>query len=750
MQTTPVLKDLVLVGGGHSHIEVLKRFGMRPEPGLRVTVISREVHTPYSGMLPGLIAGHYSFDDVHIDLGPLAAFAGARLYHDEVTRIDTERRELHCRNRPPVRYDVVSIDIGSAPDTRIPGAAQDAIPVKPVSNFNHRWEAARARLLAADRTQRIGVVGAGAGGIELLLSIRHHLHAAMRNDNQDPSRLSFHLIAASERLLPTHNPKVQRHFDDLTSELGIELYLGEPVTSVAPGLVTTATQTIALDEIFWVTNASASGWPGSSGLATDDSGFIRVHDTLQSTSDPSVFAAGDIAAVDRYPRPKSGVFAVRQGPPLAENLRRAILGQALKSFRPQQAFLSLISTGDRYAIGSRGRWAFTGAWVWRWKDWIDRRFMRKYAELPEMPPAPTVRLNGVLAEKLEALSADPMRCGGCGSKVGAGILEDALGDLASSAHPDVLIGLDQPDDAAVVQPKPGTVLVQTVDSFRAFLDDPYLFGQIAANHCLSDIFAMGATPQTALAIVTLPLATPEKMRDDLTQLMTGAIAVFDAEQTAIVGGHTNEGPELSLGFAINGYIDAGHLNRKGDAVPGDAIIMTKPVGTGIVFAGDMRGLAKRRWVEAALEVMLQSNAIPATTLREHGARALTDVTGFGLFGHLLEMLRAADCDADVVLDHVPLLDGTAELAGNGLRSSLDAENRRIANLIDYAADIEPDPHFTAGFDPQTSGGLLASVPADRAADCVETLRQSGSAKSCVIGTVTRRGEGTSRIRLLRA
>ncbi|MGR9092751.1 MAG: selenide, water dikinase SelD [Gammaproteobacteria bacterium] len=735
MQTMPVLKDLVLVGGGHSHVEVLKRFGMRPEPGVRLTVISRDVHTPYSGMLPGLIAGHYTFDEAHIDLGPLANFAQARLYHDEVTAIDPDRRRLICRGRPPVRYDVVSIDVGSAPDTRVPGSAEETIPVKPVSNFTRRWDAARARILAVDSPQRIGVVGGGAGGLELLLSIRHHLHTVLAQDGRDAERLSFHLIAASDQLLPTHNARARAKFMQLTARCGIELTLGERVVAANAEGVRTAERAIALDEVFWVTNASAPQWLADGGLATDDAGFIRVHPTLQSVSHTTVFAAGDIAAVAAYPRPKSGVFAVRQGPPLAENLRRALREQALKPFKPQTDFLSLISTGERYAIGSRGKFAFAGRWAWHWKDRIDRRFMRNYAEFPDMPAPAPVPMHGALATLNEALQADPMRCGGCGSKVGANILRDALANLEQPGHDDVLVGLGAPDDAAVVVPKPGMVLVQTVDSFRAFIDDPYVFGQIAANHCLSDIFAMGATPQTALAIVTLPLAAAAKMRDDLTQLMAGAATVFAAEHTAIVGGHTNEGAEMSLGFAVNGYIDADHVNRKGDAQPGDVLIATKALGTGILFAGDMRGKAKRRWVEAALASMLQSNARAANVLRDHGAQALTDVTGFGLFGHLAEMLRAAKCSARIVLDELQLLDGVTNLAAAGVRSSLDAHNRAVDILISPAQTHDGDPRYIAGFDPQTAGGLLASVPPARADACVQALRDAGYTAAGVIGSV---------------
>lgn len=736
MQSTPVVRDLVLIGGGHSHVEVLKRFAMRPVPGVRLTVISREVHTPYSGMLPGLIAGHYAFDEAHIDLGPLARFAGARLYHDEVCGLDLVARRVVCRGRPPVTYDAVSIDIGSAPDTKVPGAGDFAIPVKPVSEFDRRWRAARDRVLEVATPQRIGVVGGGAGGIELLLAIRHHLRKALGDAGRDPDMLSFLLVAASADILPTYPASARKKLARTLGARGVELKLGQRITRVEPGTaITSSGESIALNEIFWVTTASAPDWPRDCGLAVDGDGFIRVHDTLESVSHPGVFAAGDIAAVEKHPRPKSGVFAVRQGPPLAKNLRRAVTGKPLRGFKPQREFLTLISTGGRHAIGSRGRWSVEGDWVWRWKDWIDRRFMDKYRELPEMTTAK--RQPGELAfdRELHDLQADPLRCGGCGSKVGADILSDALGALKAPLRDDILVGLEQPDDAAVVIPKPGTVLVQTVDAFRAFIDDPFIFGKVAANHCLSDIFAMGATPQTALALVTLPLANAKKMRDDLVHLMSGAMEIFTAEGTALVGGHTNEGAELALGFAINGYIDPEKLSRKGGANVGDCLILTKPLGTGVMFAAEMRGKAKTRMVEHAVHSMLQSNGPAAACLREAGANAMTDITGFGLFGHLVEMLRESNACAAVDVDALPLFDGAADLAGAGIVSSLHPHNLRIEERIAPGATSRADPRYIVCFDPQTAGGLLAALPEVAAAHCIDALRGLGFEQAAVIGRV---------------
>ena len=371
-------KDLLLVGGGHSHVTVLKEFGLRPMPGVRLTVVSREVLTPYSGMLPGLVAGHYQFHETHIDLGPLAQFAGAQLLHAEVVRLDLAAKRAYCRANPPLAYDVLSIDIGSTPDmAEVPGAAETAIPVKPISNFMERWEKLKARVLAATGTVRIGMVGAGAGGVELTLSIQYALHQ-MVGRKQGAPRLEFHLFNSKE-ILPTHNAKVRARFRRVLAEREVSVHAGSPVEEVGSGwLRLKSGDKFPLDEILWVTQARAAQWLKEAGLATDARGFVKVADTLESVSHLGVFAAGDVAAMVNHPREKAGVFAVRQGKPLEENLRRALRGEPLQPFVPQAKFLGLISTGDRYAIASHSNWSHEGRYVWKIKDWIDRRFMEKY------------------------------------------------------------------------------------------------------------------------------------------------------------------------------------------------------------------------------------------------------------------------------------------------------------------------------------------------------------------------------------
>ena len=741
----PVLRDIVLIGGGHSHVGVLKRFAMNPVPGVRLTLICRDTHTPYSGMLPGYVAGHYSYDEVHIDLSRLAEFAGARFYRAEATGINRDSKKVICRSRPDVPYDLLSVNIGSSPRVSdVQGASEHAVPVKPINGFNQRWLSLLAQLENHDGPLSIAVVGAGAGGVELTLAMQFRLRNELKKRGHDTDQLQFHLFDAQPRILPTHNSDVRELFSKTLKDRGIKVHLGYAVSQVdGRTLKTESGEIVQADHVLWVTRAGGPEWLKDTGLALDEGGFIRVKDTLQTETDDSIFAAGDIANVINHPREKAGVFAVRQGPPLTDNLKRVALGKTAKPFKPQKKWLALISTGDKFAIASRGDRSFSSAWVWRWKNWIDHRFMAKFNDLPPMKESTTLPDTGAAQnpeEASQAISAVAMRCGGCGAKVGSTVLSRALGELRPIERDDIIIGLHAPDDAAVLKVPPGKAVVHTVDFFRAFIDDPYTFGRVAANHALGDVFAMGAEAQSATAVATVPYGIESKVEDVLFQMMSGAVEVLNEAGCALVGGHTGEGKELALGFAVNGLIDPNEVMSKGGLRAGDALILTKPIGTGTLFAAHAKLAAKGRWIDSALASMVQSNKAAAECLNRFGSKACTDVTGFGLLGHLVEMTRPSGVDAELGLGALPILPGAEETAAAGILSSLQPANIRLRRGIRDQEQWVKHPRYPLIFDPQTAGGLLASVPADIAEACVAELKSLGYPHTAIVGRILPQNE----------
>jgi selenide,water dikinase len=371
------VKRLLLCGGGHTHFEVLRRFGRRPVAGVELVLVNPSRFTPYSGMLPGLIAGHYRTDAIHLDLEHIARFADARFLQTLVTAFDARRRTATLADGASLAFDVASLDIGSRPPTDgIAGASEHAIGVKPVEPFLRVWDEWRERARAG-KFGRLVVVGGGAAGVETMLAMQHRLgRETGRRDAVECELLS------DDDVLPDHNDRVRAIFRRILTERGVELRLGNRVERVTAATVEAENGgVVRADAVVWATGAAPLPLLGTTGLALDAAGFVAVNDRLQSVSHAQVFAAGDCASITGHPRPKSGVFAVRAGPPLAANLRAALEGRALQRFVPQRRALALISTGDRYAVASRGQWAVEGAWVWRWKDWIDRRFVRQYAML---------------------------------------------------------------------------------------------------------------------------------------------------------------------------------------------------------------------------------------------------------------------------------------------------------------------------------------------------------------------------------
>ena len=720
----PVKTDIVLVGAGHAHVQVLRAFGMKPEPGVRLTLITRQVETPYSGMLPGHVAGAYTREDMHIDAAPLSRFAGARLYHDEMTGLDPARRRVLCAKRGEVPYDFLSIDFGSMPNTgEIPGAAEFAIPVKPIDSFLARLEPALRRLAAMGKPS-VSVVGAGAGGVELIFALEKRLRDERARAGA-PGHAAWTLLSGSPEILPGFPEGARRRVLRALHSRGIAVRTSARVAAVEEGAVLLkGGERLAADAVFWTTQAAALKKLGGTGLELDERGFIKIDESLRALGQERIFAAGDAASFSPRPLPKSGVYAVRAGPVLAGNLRRAARGEALLPFKPQADAMYLLSTADGSAIGARNGFSFEGRWAWRWKDWIDRRFMRRFNEPPDMAAAAGGSDGG------ENLA---MRCGGCGAKTGASVLSSALSGIAPLARPEIVAGLAAADDAAVIDTGGKDFTLQTVDYFRAPFDDPWLFGRIAANHALSDIFAMGGEPVSALAIATLPYGAPEKTESDLAQMMGGANLALTEAGCALAGGHTSEGAELALGFAVTGLAGRNALQRKGGLRAGEALILTKPLGTGVILAAHMRGKAGWPSLSAAIESMLLSNRAAAGILQRFGASAMTDVTGFGLIGHLAEMLKASGMGAELKLGALPVLSGAKALAASGIASTMQPENLKARHLIANLAEIAAHPLFPLLFDPQTAGGLLAGIPAASAAECVAALGGAGCAGAAVIG-----------------
>ncbi|MGR3572204.1 selenide, water dikinase SelD [Brevirhabdus sp.] len=717
----PDSRDIVLIGGGHAHALLLRRWGMAPLAGARLTLIDPNPTAPYTGMLPGFVAGHYARDALEIDLVRLARHAGARIVLGAATGIDRAARTVSVAGRPPVGYDLLSIDIGITSDMpTLPGFADFGTAAKPLGAFADRWRRFLASAQRGESAPRVAIIGGGVAGAELALAMDHALRAR-------PDRV----ITVVDRAcgLDHMSARAARALRAALAEAGIALHEHVQVRAVArDGLSLADGSFLPTTLVVGAAGARPYGWLRDTGLDLTG-GFVSVDRTLQSCNTPGVFAVGDCAHLSHAPRPKAGVFAVREAPVLYDNLCALLTGGKPRAYHPQKDYLKLISLGRRSALADRAGLALRGPVMWRLKDRIDQRFMRSLKDLPPMP-APPLPARMVDATRQILLHEAPP-CGGCGAKLGAGVLGAVLGAdfdrVAGARRADVRAAPG--DDAAILRHANGAQVI-SVDHLREFTRDPYLMARIATIHALGDVWAMGAAPQAVLPALVLPPLAPRLQARTLDEMMQGILDALKGTGAQIVGGHSSAGAEMTVGLTVTG-LDRGEPKGLAGARPGDALLLCKPLGSGTLLAAEMQRRAGGAWMAQAFETMMQPQTQAAAILRD--ARAMTDVTGFGLAGHLLNMMRASGTGARVTLSDVPLYEGALSLAQAGVRSSLFGQNRQA--VVCDMSHLPDTPRADLLFDPQTAGGLLAAVPGAQADDLLRALVAAGY-RAARIGMVT--------------
>jgi selenide, water dikinase len=660
------------------------------------------------------VAGHYGRDDLDIDLVRLARFAGARLILGAVDGIDLAARRILVPGRPPIAFDVAALDIGiTSAMPSLPGFAEHGVPAKPLTPFARKW----AAFLAKDGPANVVVIGGGVAGAELAMAMAHALAKSGR-------AAQVSLIDRSKALKEA-TPSGRGRLLAALRRLGVEVIEAAQVAHVGPDHVA-LTDGRSIPSGFTVGAAGAlpHGWLAGTGLRLHD-GFVTVGETLQS-SDPAIFATGDCAHLSHDPRPKAGVYAVRQAPVLLDNLVAALSGGPMRRYWPQKDYLKLISLGGKEALAEKWGRAFSGPLLWRWKNRIDLAFMTKFKDLPQMdaPELPRRAADGLA----DLMGAKPM-CGGCGAKVGRGALRSALADLPPTNRADVeaLPG----DDAGLLRIG-GQQMVISTDHLREMTPDPVLMTRIAAVHALGDIWAMGATPQAATATVILPRMSAALQERTLAEVMATASEFMSAAGASIVGGHTSMGDEMTIGFTVTGLCDRPPITLAG-ALEGDVLILTKPLGSGVIMAAEMAGQARGDLVAKAFAAMIQPQGGASLALAR--AHAMTDVTGFGLAGHLAGLCEASGLGAVVTLADVPLLEGALALSEAGVGSTLLPDNKAGAGPVSGAIG----PLGDLMFDPQTAGGLLAAVAEAEVEGILAALRAAGYPAARIGRMVARSG-----------
>ena len=700
---------------------------MEPIPDVRLTVIVDRYPALYSGMLPGVVAGEYRLQDTVIDLRPLCLRAGARCFLGRASRIDPERRKIEIDGRPAVRYDLASIDIGSSVlGQALPGVEEHTIATRPIGLFMSALEDTLSETAKVAQTPQVVVVGAGAAGMELALCLRTRLG----------EEAAITILTRGSSVLEGMNGRLGQRLIEAANARNILIQTQVEVRSVESDRVhardsTGKTVTLPAHLTLWATGAAPAPLGAQSNLPLTAEGFIRTDPYLRVLGHEDLYAVGDCAVPDHAPQlPRAGVHAVRQGPALDANLRAQCLGRPLKPYRPQSDFLALLNLGDGRAAGGKWGLALSNRLLRRIKHRIDDRFMERFRVLDATGcPASSFPRNAAMEK-----AAEEMLCGGCAAKVGPSPLQDALRLLPTApADPSVRLGLNEADDVAAVDLPEGGMLLASIDAFRAFTDDPWRVGQVAAINAINDVFAKGGRPRHALALVTVPEGPAEEQSETLYQVLSGIRNALDPLAVSLVGGHSTTGSELFIGLSVTGEpMIPGQLLGINGLQAGNALILTKPLGTGVLLAADMRGQAPGDWMEALFESMLQDSESAAQLALRFGASASTDISGFGLGGHLLELCDASGVSARVNAHALPTYAGAISLMKTGLRSTFFEQNAALRSRIVPSSDVSPE-YVDLLFDPQTAGGLLIGVKTEQAQPLLQALHQAGISKSRIIG-----------------
>lgn len=365
-----VIQRVILAGAGHAHAQVLETWGKKPLPGVELVVVSPHALAPYSGMVPGWLAGTYAYEDIVIDFPALCLQASARWVAASIDQLDADRQCVRLDNGESLRYDWLSLNTGSTLTPPQGDFSACVLSMRPLSRLRTDYDQLldHWRLDDSARPFQVTAVGGGAAGFESLLAVLQRLRT-LRPDRP----VQGALLTRGVELLPGYPAAARSTALRTLKDADVTVQLGAAWCDAVGQ---------SSDLVLWATGAQAHPWQRSEArrgsLAVSAEGFVLIDDCLRSVSHPQIFAAGDCAQW-QTPLPKAGVYAVRMGPVLAHNLHAALTAQPLQTYSPQSTFLSLLATADGSAIASRGRWSLSGRWAWRWKDHIDRRFIRRFA-----------------------------------------------------------------------------------------------------------------------------------------------------------------------------------------------------------------------------------------------------------------------------------------------------------------------------------------------------------------------------------
>ncbi len=670
----------MLIGGGHANVQVLKRLCINTIKGLHTILISEYFEATYSGMTPGYIHKDFNKDDISIDLQRLCFNAGATFVKDKVVKLDTNYKELKLQNFPPINYDLLSINTGSISNTNNINIEKSSIHffVKPIASFVKNLN--YIDQIIKNKNNKIAIIGGGVASYELAFSLKR------RYERQLDITIYGKKILEEKNL----NKITKNNLKKIAKNLGIREYSGEVISISKKYLTLNNGDKIGCDLSLVSTGASIGSWLSESNLSKNNKGFIRVDSNLLSINDKNVFVTGDACSIENKLRPKSGVMAVRQGEILKENIFLKLTGKKLIKFKPQKNWLYLIGTYKNYALLNYFFLSFHSRWCWDLKVWIDKNFINKF-KFPN-----TLRMAKKNFE-LESFENTKMYCQGCGSKVSKNTLINYINKNSDNIHL---------RDSSIIMNKSFKML-QTIDHIKLFSSlNPFDFGKISYLHSQNDILAAGGNVKSLSVSLGVPFSENYVEKFYLEYFMKGIKFEADKYECSVSSGHSYQSQEPGITLTLNGEIE--NNVSKNSAKVDDLIYLSKPLGTGYLLAAYFNNseMLSSNDFEKIINNLKKGNLFAVNSARNSNSQTMTDISGFGLSSHLIDICLSSNLSCKITLNPDLLINSNTNLLK--IFQSTSFQNNYNASK-QYVKISENHPLKNILFDPQTNGPMLIAI-----------------------------------------
>ena len=674
------IKQLVLIGGGHANVQVLKKLCKDNIRGLHTILISEHFEAIYSGMTPGFIHKDYNKEAISIDLQRLCFNAGATFIRDKVIKLDTNHRELQLQNLPPVNYDLLSINTGSISNTKKINIENSSkcFFVKPISSLVKNLS--KIDQIVKNKKNKIVIVGGGVASYELAFSLKRRYE------------IPLEITILGKKILNEKNlnKKTKNSLKKIAENLSIREYAGEVISISEKYLTLNNGDKIDCDISLVSTGASIETWLLESNLIKDEKGFIKVNNNLLSINEKNVFVTGDACNIENKPKPKSGVMAVRHGEILKENIFLKLTGKNLIKFKPQKNWLYLIGTYKNYALLNYFFISLHNRWCWKLKVWIDKSFIKKFK----------FTNNQQMTKRnleLENFEKTKMYCQGCGSKVSKKTLINYIKKTSENIYL---------KDSSIVNNKSLQIL-QTIDHIKLFSSlNPFDFGKISYLHSQNDILAAGGEVKSLSVSLSVPFSENSVEKFYLEYFMEGIKFEADKSGCIISSGHSYQSQEPGITLTLNGEIKSNV--SKNSAKTGDLIYLSRPLGTGYLIAAYFNNseMLSGSDFEEILNNLKKENFFAVNSAINSGSQTMTDISGFGLSSHLIDICLSSNLSSELNLSHEILINSNIDLL-KMFKSTGFKNNHESSG--EYIKISKNHPLKNILFDPQTNGPMLIAI-----------------------------------------